>query len=333
MRAFYRLLTELTSRRTLSRLAGALAKSGFSRRLIPHFVKVYAIRADEAEKPIGEYASLNEFFTRRLKAGARTPDAGERTLISPVDAVVTAFGPVREGTRMTVKGQEYTVEELLNRSPRTVNYRQGAYIVLYLSPSDYHRIHAPVGGRIVETELIPGTVYPVNDFGLRHVRNVLSRNVRRVTYIRHAWGETAVVKIGALNVASIRYVDPLPEEVRKGEELATFEFGSTVVVLTESGTFRFRPGLNVGDRVRMGEPLGELHPRESPVADPSPNAEQGRSEPGDPDAGRRADRGAGQTDRGVEQANHGAGQADRGAGQTDHDAGRVDRDKNDDHKP
>jgi phosphatidylserine decarboxylase len=267
MKAFYRLLTELTSRRTLSRLAGALAKSGISRRLIPHFIKVYAIRADEAEKPIGEYASLNDFFTRRLKAGARPIDSGERTVISPVDAVITGFGPIRDGMSMTVKGQEYTVEELLNRSPRTVNYLRGHYIVLYLSPADYHRIHAPVGGRIIETDLIPGTVYPVNEFGLRHVRKVLSRNIRTVTYIRHAWGEAALVKVGALNVSSIRYVDPLPEEVRKGDELAAFEFGSTVVLLTESGTFRFRPGLNIGDRVRMGDPLGELHPKETPGTD------------------------------------------------------------------
>ncbi|MBO9596650.1 MAG: phosphatidylserine decarboxylase, partial [Cohnella sp.] len=41
-------------------------------------------------------------------------------------------------------------------------------------------------------------------------------------------------------------------------ELAYFEFGSTIVLLTQDGTFSPRKDLKVGDRVRMGEKLGVL---------------------------------------------------------------------------
>mgnify|MGYP001374328548 CR=1 FL=1 len=264
MEAIYRLLTELASHKTVSRLTAALAKSRLSKPLIPHFVNLYAIRAEEAEKPLEAYQSLNEFFTRRLKTGSRPFDEREQILISPVDARITALGDIREGRRMMIKGQEYAVDELLNHSPRSVNYRKGKFIVLYLSPSDYHRIHAPVDGTIIEKDYIPGRVYPVNAFGLTHMRKVLSRNERAVTYLLHAWGELAVIKVGALNVSGIRYADSLGGTVRKGDELAVFEFGSTVVLLMESGTFEFHPALKAEDCVLMGQTLGELHPKRKP---------------------------------------------------------------------
>src|SRR5690606_18809828 len=107
--------------------------------------------------------------------------------------------------------------------------RQGFYIVLYLSPTDYHRIHCPVSGKLLEREHVPGKVYPVNEFGMRHMKGTLSRNERLITYIRHGGGEAAVVKVGAMNVSSIQYVEPLGNTVERGQELAYFEFGSTVV--------------------------------------------------------------------------------------------------------
>jgi len=253
-----RAMTETTSRKFVSRLTGRLAKSPLSRRFIPRFAALYRIPVEEAEKEIGEYGSLNEFFTRRLKPGSRPVDPSPDALVSPVDALVTACGVVRDGTLMQVKGQDYTLDELLSDSPRIPQYRNGCFWVLYLSPTDYHRIHAPCSGTVVESEHIPGRVYPVNDFGLTAMRRVLSRNERLVTYIRHDGGEIAVVKVGALNVSSIRYVEPQPKKLERGQELAYFEFGSTVVLLAENGTCRPRPELKTGDKVRMGERLGTL---------------------------------------------------------------------------
>lgn len=259
MKPLLRLMTELTSRKTLSKLVGAYAKSRWSRILIARFAKSYGIPLHEAEREIQEYASLNAFFTRRLKPGMRPIDPADHSLISPVDAVITGIGRIRAGQIIQVKGQDYTISELLNENPRTVNYDEGFFVVLYLSPRDYHRIHAPVGGTIVEKEHIPGKVYPVNDFGLRHMKRVLARNERLVTYIRHDCGEVAVVKVGALNVSSIQYVDPLPSTLAKGDELAYFEFGSTVVLLMENDTFEPGDRWKEGSRIRMGESLGLLH--------------------------------------------------------------------------
>lgn len=259
----FRLFTELTSCKSVSRITGKFAKSGASRRLIPWFVRTYGISVEEAEKAVAEYGSLNEFFTRRLKAGARPIDPADNALVSPVDALIMDMGTVQEGTILGIKGQRYTIEELLNRCPRAVNYRNGFYIVLYLSPADYHRIHSPVQGKVLESEHVKGKVYPVREKSLTYVRQVLSRNERLITYIRHPYGELAVVKVGALNVSSIQYTGQMPRELERGEEFAYFEFGSTVILLMENGTFQAKTGLAAGTKVRMGERLGMLHRKSS----------------------------------------------------------------------
>ncbi|RKP56208.1 phosphatidylserine decarboxylase [Cohnella endophytica] len=253
-----RMMTELSSRKFVSRMTGRFAKSSFSRRFIARFAATYKIPIEDAEKRIDEYVSLNDFFTRRLKPGRRPIDATPSALVSPVDALITGCGVIEDGMLLQVKGQDYTIEELLNESPRLSQYRHGYFWVLYLSPTDYHRIHSPCEGEIVETEHIPGRVYPVNEFGLTKMRRVLSRNERLVTYIRNDVGEAAVVKVGALNVSSIRYVEPMPKTLGRGDELAYFEFGSTIVLLTEDGTLVPRSDLKTGSKVVMGEKLGTL---------------------------------------------------------------------------
>ncbi|MGG6311738.1 archaetidylserine decarboxylase [Paenibacillus macerans] len=251
-------MTELSSRKWISQMMGRFSHSGMSRLMIPFFAKSYGIPLHEAEKELRDYRTLNEFFTRKLKPGMRPLHSEPGALISPVDALITFMGEVRSGTILNVKGQDYSLEELLARSPRVETYKHGYAFVLYLSPTDYHRIHAPVAGKKLESDHVKGRVYPVNDFGMRHMKTVLSRNERLITYISHAYGEVALVKVGAMNVSSIKYTDETAKSWEQGDDLAYFEFGSTVVLLAQNGTFAPLSGLEPGRKVCMGEPLGRF---------------------------------------------------------------------------
>lgn len=251
-------MTELTSRKWISGLMGRFSHSRASRHMIPWFAKSYRIPLHEAEKELKEYRTLNEFFTRKLKSGMRPIHPEPLGLISPVDALITFMGEIQSGTMFNVKGQDYTLDDLLNHSPRVGSYAHGYAFVLYLSPTDYHRIHAPVTGTRLESEHIKGRVYPVNDFGMKHMKGVLTRNERLITYLSHERGEIALVKVGAMNVSSIRYSDESASAWNQGDDLAYFEFGSTVVLLMETGTFEPLPDRAVGQKVRMGEPLGRF---------------------------------------------------------------------------
>ncbi len=259
----------------LSHWMGRLAVSPGSRALIPWFVRAFAIDLEEAERPLGSYESLTDFFTRRLKPGRRIADPGAASVISPVDGQVAEFGAIANGTLVQAKGKSYTVSALLGDAQRAERFLDGSYLTIYLSPRDYHRIHSPVDGVVAGASYIPGRLFPVNAFGVRMVDQLFARNERLITYLQGVGGLVAVVKVGATMVGSARVVyDPelrtqrRPARVdhrmlkgprlHKGDELGWFEFGSTVILLFEPGKVRLRPDLQPGQRVLMGQAIGTM---------------------------------------------------------------------------
>ncbi len=252
---FFRFFTELTSSRFISSITGTFAKSKISKFMIPTFANIYNIKIEEAEMDLDQYPTLNSFFTRRLKPGTRVIDRNDQSLASPVDARITAVGEINDAKELIVKGQRYTPLEIINDFDDLQVNNFSHFIVLYLSPTDYHRIHAPVSGTWKSHLHVPGAVYPVHDPALTHIRGVLKRNERLTTCIQSKFGEVAVCKVGAMNVSSIQYAVPIGTDLIKGGELAYFEFGSTVVLFV-SGNFNWDSTLVEGGRVRMGQAIG-----------------------------------------------------------------------------
>lgn len=251
-------MTELSSRKWISKITGAFAQSNTSKIFIKRFAKLYRINIAEAEKPLNEYKTLNEFFTRQLKQGKRVVDQTQAAVVSPVDALITSCGKIQAGTILNVKGQTYSIAELLADQEQAQHYNDGFYYVLYLSPTDYHRIHSPISGTIIKRHHIPGKVYPVNHFGLTNMKKVLSRNERLITYIEHGNTIVAAVKVGAMNVSSIHYVNEDQSFLERGDELAYFAFGSTVVLLLPTDQYIPDPVFTTQSKVLMGQRLGTL---------------------------------------------------------------------------
>ncbi len=127
------------------------------------YAKVFGCRLDEAERTRPrDYVSLGDFFTRRLRPGARPISfAGEG--VSPADGQVTYSGDFRGGFLQQVKGVHYSVNYFLGLEGSD-GTRQGVHAatttsslltcrdgstalfqwVVYLTPGDYHRFHSPV---------------------------------------------------------------------------------------------------------------------------------------------------------------------------------------------
>src|SRR5204863_1581269 len=112
------------------------------------FARAVGVNLDECELDLCEYESLGDFFTRGLREGARTIDRDPRAIISPCDGVVAACGLASEGTLVQAKGRNYRLADLVADEDFAERLTGGAYITIYLSPRDYHRVHTPVGGRI-----------------------------------------------------------------------------------------------------------------------------------------------------------------------------------------
>jgi len=166
------------------------------------------------------------------------------------------------------------VEKLLDDADLAARFALGgAYATLYLSPRDYHRVHAPVAGTIVASRYLPGEFWPVNPTTVRNRDALFCVNERLVTVLdTPVFGRVAVVKVGATCVGRIRaaYDDRLthagqaagvrtylpPRPVEKGAELGRFEMGSTVILLFEPGRVVWDDRLVPESVVRMGRRIG-----------------------------------------------------------------------------
>ena len=269
----------LVPKNTLSRLAGAA-----TRWRAPRAVRRWAMRAfaarygiDLTECPgIDAYGTFGEFFARPLRPGLRPVAAGERVVVSPVDGVVSEAGVAAGGRLVQAKGIDYAVAGLLGDEALAPRFEGGAYVTIYLSPRDYHRIHFPLAGAVTGYRYRPGKLWPVNPASVRTVPGLFSVNERLVTLTQTPLGACAVVAVGATVVGRVRaYYDPgaphtnvararpehrdydEPIPVEKGQELGAFEMGSTVILLFEPGKVRLSPALVAGTRVRVGEAIGE----------------------------------------------------------------------------
>jgi phosphatidylserine decarboxylase len=247
--------------------------------VIRSFLRGYVIDMQEASEPDPlAYPSFNAFFTRALKAGARPVDARDDSIVSPVDGTVSQCGAIDGDALVQAKGRHYSVLELLGGDVTTANrYRGGQFACIYLAPYNYHRMHLPLAGKLLQTLYAPGDLFSVNAATARTVPRLFSRNERVVCEFETPAGQLAFVMVGALFVGSIETVwngeiNPpprprlavraLPEgagrEFAKGAEIARFNMGSTVVMLFEPGRTRFDPALAPGSIVRVGQPIGTV---------------------------------------------------------------------------
>jgi len=238
------------------------------------FARAVGADLDEVELPLAEYASLDAFFTRGLKPGARPMPEAPEALASPCDGAVSATGSAAEGTLIQAKGIDYQVADLLDDAEAAAKFAGGTYITIYLSPRDYHRVHYMLDGRVTGFHHVPGRMFPVNRFAVARVPQLFSQNERLVTYMDTSVGTVAVVMVAATGVGhiSVTYDDvetrrpgkgqpggavrlDRPVEVRRGQEMGCFHLGSTVVALFQKD----RVALEAwdGDQpVRLGQVLG-----------------------------------------------------------------------------
>jgi phosphatidylserine decarboxylase len=265
--------------RSLGRLADTPVPRGMRRAVYRTFARSVGVDLSEVELPLDQYATLNDFFVRRLKPGLRSWPADPLALASPVDGIVGAMGEIHGGTALQAKGRDYRVGEMLADDADAGAFEGGRYITIYLSPRHYHRIHAPVGGTISLARHVPGGLLPVNVPSVAHVPRLFATNERLLCYIESPIGRVAVVAVGAYNVARIstafdrtwggdvswisnrkgelprerRYHPPVP--MTRGSELMAFHLGSTVVLLLPAGAAEPTAACQPGREVRLGEAL------------------------------------------------------------------------------
>ena len=255
--------------------------------MIRAYLRFFAINLDEVERRVpDEFESLNDFFTRELTAGARPIDAAANAIVSPVDGTVSQAGRLDASVILQAKGLDYTLEDLLAADIDEARaFRDGSFATFYLAPKDYHRVHSPVDGTLTAVYYVPGDLFSVNRGTVARVAGLFARNERLVLHLQADIGRVTVIMVGALNVGSM--TTPWTGEIRpkrsgvvevpelgdrsrrlaKGDLLGWFNMGSTVIVLLPPGAGCWMPELVSGQRLRMGQKIGETTAGESKLKD------------------------------------------------------------------
>jgi len=192
------------------------------------------------------------------------------------------------GALVQAKGRSYRLAELVADGALAARLTGGAYATIYLSPRDYHRVHAPVDAKITGYDYLPGSLWSVNPRVAARRDGIIARNERVVFRLNAGpLGRVAVVMVGAAGVGNIRLAPALsgggadvpgavidsavwrsarePRRVElsgvtvaRGDELGAFRLGSTVVVVFEPGKAELVG--DVGEVVRFGQRLGRATP-------------------------------------------------------------------------
>jgi phosphatidylserine decarboxylase len=270
-------LQQVLPQHALSRLVLAATRirtAWFKNALTRAFLKAYPVDLGEAEQPDPQgYESFNAFFTRALRADARPIASGTAELASPVDGTVSECGRIDGAALLQAKGHTYTLQDLLAGQPWAARFAGGQFATIYLAPFNYHRVHMPLGGKLLDTIYVPGRLFSVNDATACVVPRLFARNERVLTRFDSGAGQFALVLVGALNVGSMatvwagditprrpRTLTRLPDAnvaLRKGAELGRFNMGSTVILLFEPGRTTWDDFLRRGTPLRYGQRIGQ----------------------------------------------------------------------------
>ncbi|MFC3883003.1 phosphatidylserine decarboxylase [Bacillus songklensis] len=253
----YQIFIELTNHALFSKLLQKFSTSRASAVLLSSYARVYKINQSEMADNLKNYENLQQLFIRQLKEGVRPIDQTLNGVVSPVDAVIEEYGYIDPAKEMKVKGKVYSIEEMVGNDKLLEKYIGGLFMIFYLSPRDYHRIHSPLSGTITNMWTLGNRSYPVNKWGMKYGKDPLTKNYRKLTELLHPYGNMLMVKVGAMFINSIERTHE-GESVTKGDEMAYFTFGSTVVLLFEKGTFILNPNIEKEQPVKVGQLIGVL---------------------------------------------------------------------------
>jgi len=254
----------------------------FRNRFMAFMIKRHHIKVDEALEPDytdrNIHPTINSFFVRALRPETRPIAEGKHRICSPADGTVSQLGKIIDGKIFQAKGHSFSLAELLGGSDEyTRLFENGHFTTIYLSPSDYHRVHIPFSGILKHMTHIPGRLQSVAPVFIEQVPGLFARNERVVSIFDTEIGPMAVILVGAVNVGSIEtvwagritppYGSRITEthyegknvvELNKGDELGRFNMGSTVILLFAKDQIEWLPSLAHADKVLMGQAIAEI---------------------------------------------------------------------------
>ena len=210
-----------------------------------NFVDLFAVHSTDVKQKLG-YTSWDDFFTRKFKPGIRpvaSPDDDD--VIANACESVAHDVPLK--AKFWIKGQPYSLIDLLHNDPWTSKFEGGTLYQAFLSALSYHRWNSPVSGKIVKAYNLDGTYYgealaqgfenpngPDKVAANNFQAFLTSTATRAVIFIQAdnpKIGLMCFVAVGMGDVSNNEITVRIGQHVNKGDQLGMFHFGGSTHVL------------------------------------------------------------------------------------------------------
>lgn len=243
-------------------------------------------KSDPSDKYYG-YTSWDDFFTRQFNEGIRPviePDNDNIINNACESAPLAVAKQVRLFDTFWLKGQPYSLGNMLDFDEYTPQFTGGTVYQAFLSALSFHRWHSPVNGTVVKTRIVNGSYYLENlaqgffnekdgpdtsapNNSQAFLTAVATRALIFIEADNPAIGLMCVMPVGMAEVSSCQVTVKPGDKVKKGEQLGMFHFGgSTHCLFFRKGvnlkfhTYGEKPGLDAANNIRVNTKLAELIP-------------------------------------------------------------------------
>ena len=212
---------------------------------------------DPSAKYFG-FKSWDGFFTRTFREGIRPVAAPENPNIIANACESCPYNvayEVKARDRFWIKGQPYSVIDMLAHDELAQQFDGGTIYQAFLSALSYHRWHSPVSGKVVKAYVRDGTYYSeplFEDFGAfqgadmageatgqGYITATATRAIIFIEADNPAIGLMAVLAVGMAEVSTCDITVEKGQHVEKGEQIGMFHFGGSTHCLL------FRKGVDI----------------------------------------------------------------------------------------
>lgn len=266
-----------------TRALGAYLATPESAKHVESFRKSPLFNWDEYMPPPGGYLTFNQFFARHVKPGMRpvADPANPALLVAPADSSFVGWWQISEGSKihvgddpLSIKGIQWSIRQLLEGSAYAGRFRGGIFTHSFLNTFDYHRLHAPVPGKVVEARVVQGQAYldvttrPAVVDGERASALVVVDGTgyqfvqtRGIVILDSPVGLVACLPIGMGQISSVVITAEEGVTLRKGEELGYFQAGASDFVMVFERSSNVRLISRPGEHVQQGAWIGTAFPQ------------------------------------------------------------------------
>lgn len=246
----------------LTYLMGIFLQSSNSGFLINGFIKNYQINTDKYSYNTNN-SSFNDIFIRELKEPL-IPIKNSEIIYAPATSRAIFFNFKNYyKLNLYIKGKNFNLPDLINEPKIRSKY---SVIICRLALNDYHYIHMPEDGILIEISEYNGTYKSIDKDYIRSTINVLNDNKRVIFKFKRSNNTIFyLVAVGSTIVSSIIYELQVDKMYITKEKIAYFQFGGSCVVYVSDQNIYYDKDLtyfsndNIESYVKVGEEIGNLY--------------------------------------------------------------------------